>query len=118
MSVAEYVLDTDLLHLCLADVIGEGFEGNSDECHCAAGTDQVEHLRHGRCVARALEDQIGSPAITLALDNLGSWISLTMTREQPAARAASTVTMPIGPAPMTMARSPGCTLALVAACTP
>src|SRR5690349_2827322 len=36
VSVAEYVLDTDLLHLGLADVIGEGFEGNSDERDRAA----------------------------------------------------------------------------------
>ena len=52
------------------------------------------------------------------MSSLGSCTSLTMTRAQPAARAARMVTMPIGPAPITTARSPGWICALVAACTP
>ena len=41
-----------------------------------------------------------------------------MTREQPPARAASAAMMPIGPAPVTTAVSPGWILALTAACRP
>ena len=50
-----------------------------------------------------------------ARSSLGSCTSLTITRLHPAARAASTVTMPIVPAPMTRATSPGWICALVVA---
>ena len=41
-----------------------------------------------------------------------------MTRLQPPASAASATMMPIGPAPITTARSPGAILAFDAACRP
>ena len=41
-----------------------------------------------------------------------------MTRLHPPASAASAVTIPIGPAPMTTATSPGLIFALFAACMP
>ena len=50
--------------------------------------------------------------------SLASSTSLTMTRAQPAAKAASTVTRPIGPAPMTTAMSPGLICALTVPWTP
>ena len=44
--------------------------------------------------------------------------SATTAREQPPARAAIATIVPIGPAPMTTAVSPGAILALAAACMP
>ena len=59
-----------------------------------------------------------TPWYFAAMSSLGCARSATIAREQPPASAAIATIVPIGPAPMTTAVSPGVIFALVAACMP
>ena len=130
VGVAEDVLDPRLLDLRRDHVVADRLARHADIDHAPAGADQVEHLGRGPLVAGALEHDVGTPAVGLGhhrvgelaaadvdagrrrrasrrVPSLGSCTSLMSTRLQPPARAASAQTMPIGPAPITTARSPG-----------